>query len=199
VNKIVLYFVINVLLASTYGCAFFRDSPPAIDARQRTSSEDAQVLIDELLPDREWEIREMTADALWNEMGVQLFTNVSAEQYEYVFAITGDTARILKHHWGAYYFDYALADMDGDGQKEMLYIYDWGSGIVRSEMGVLKPDGSIAEIIPTEEATGIWSIRKPQTEHDGITCEVTSAMGESGAKKGLCIYENDGYVFDIEE
>lgn len=199
-KKIVLYVLMGLLLFSAYGCAHSRDTAPAPTSRQQVSLEDASVLIEELLLDRKGDIREITTDTLWQEMGVQLFSTASPDRYGQVFAIQdGNAVSLMEYTEVGTILEYALADMDGDGQKEMLYTYIWGSGIVRSIMGILKSDGRIVEITPTEEAEGIWYIHNLKAEDNTVTCDVRSALGEDGDKKGICIYKDDTYIFDIEE
>lgn len=165
---------------------------------ERISAADAGEMIGVLVPNQNLEIEEITTDKLWNEMGVQLFANKCPQRYEYVFAVVKDKAVILKEHWGGYYFGYALSDMDGDGMAEMLYAYDWGSGIVRSILGVLKPDGSLEKIVPTGEANGFWTIRNLKANGDTVAFEALS-LGGSPAVTGICTYNKGEYIFDIEK
>lgn len=190
-------FVLRAFIFLLQGLASCRGGATPVPG-ERVSLEDAREIIGALLPNRDLEIEEITTDELWNEMGVQLFANNCPQRYEYVFAIVQDKAVMLKEHWGAYYFDYALSDMDGDGRKEMLYAYDWGSGIVRSVLGVLKSDGNQENVVPTEDAEGLWTIRNLETDGDTVIFDVQS-LGGSPEGKGICTYKKGEYIFDIEK
>jgi hypothetical protein len=193
-KKILLLCAFILLLQGLASCRGGATPVPG----ERVSAADAGEMIGALLPNKDLEIEGITTDELWDEMGVQLFANKCPQRYEYVFAIVKDKALMLKEHWGAYDFEYALADMDGDGQKEMLYAYDWGSGIVRTILGVLKSDGSLEKIVPTEDAEGLWTIRDLKANGDTVAFEALS-LGGSPAVTGICTYNKGEYIFDIEK
>jgi len=115
----------------------------------RLSVEEARTLIrEELLeeePDLDLEItlEERTPDDLWQRMGAQLFLSGgpfaevrSAETYA---VADGQVDRLGIAFGGHGVTSTEIADLNQDGEPELLYTYSWGSGLHRSHVAVYMP------------------------------------------------------------
>ena len=200
-KKLALLLIIILLPGFSYPASGERFSPDvgvtSPISREKVSLDEASALIAELRPRPKLQIEEITTDTLWREMGIQLFANTCEHPYEYVYAVSGNTALELKDAWGAYYFDYALADMDQDGIMEMLYVYDWGSGIIRSIIGVLRVDMNQPKVMITRKTKGFWSIQNLAVKDNAVTFDMWLFGGTGEKVRGICRYGEGQYIFDV--
>lgn len=149
-------------------------------------------------------------DRLWQEMKLQLVAYVGKDSHDTtrycrVYAVLGNNEKLIdiKPYWGSYVFDYVMADLDQDGQTEMVGFYDWGSGIVRSVPFVLLASGDFADIAyvdKTQSETnqpGLYEYKNLSVAEDGksITADAQSVMGSNEIESVSFYFENGAYRY----
>lgn len=168
------------------------------DLSSKFSSEDAELGIIE-------------DDQLWQEMKIQLVAYKAGAaygmvQYCSVFAVIGDNEKMIdmKPYWGAYVFDYVIADLNEDGQSEMVGFYDWGSGIIRSVPFVLLSSGDFAGLSYADQndkgeddPPGLYEYRNLSIEENGrsVTADAQSVLGSDDIQSVIFYVEDGAYRY----
>ncbi len=85
-------------------------------------------------------LKELTTDEIWNRMGLQVF-QVSQGIFQYdTFLIWQTVVLPMGTGFGGVgVTSMAVADLDHDGQPELLFTYSFGSGIHQSRLGMYAP------------------------------------------------------------
>jgi len=85
-------------------------------------------------------LKEMTTDEIWSRLGVQVF-QVSGDifMYDTFLVHRGQVTPMGTGFGGVGVTTLAVADLDRDGQSELLYTYSFGSGIHQSRLGIYSP------------------------------------------------------------
>lgn len=77
--------------------------------------------------------RDITPENIFEETGCQIFKN--GKTCESYLLYEGNLYTLGIGFGGLGIVDIVTADFDGNGEKELLYTYSWGSGIHRSSLG----------------------------------------------------------------
>jgi len=91
-------------------------------------------------PDAVFPIEEITTDEVRRDLGLQVFkvTEKATVQQDETFVVRdGRARRIARGIGGKGVTSMVPADLDGDGRKELVFSFSWGSGRHRSEVGAL--------------------------------------------------------------
>jgi len=98
---------------------------------------------------------------LWNEMHMQLVTYKNEHGYLEVLVIVNNNETLvsIKPYWGSYTFEYILADLDNDNETELIGFYDWGSGIIRSQLFVMEQNGKYTYVKLLDKINPMYTYR----------------------------------------
>lgn len=89
-------------------------------------------------PDARFPVREMTTDAVWNRLGLQIFKVTDGVQQCEAFAIRrGRVFRIGIGFGGYGVTSFCVADPTGEGSPLLVFSFSCGSGIHRCMIGAL--------------------------------------------------------------
>ena len=96
----------------------------------------------------EFPLQELTSDEIWTRLGVQIF-QVSGGVYQYHTYLARDgRIKALGTGFGGFGLtDMCVADLDDDGNPELIYTYSWGSGIHRAHLAAYFAEGAASRTI----------------------------------------------------
>jgi hypothetical protein len=124
------------------------DRPVRISLAEAEQSVRAKVFSEkpDMAAGSDFSLKELTTDVIWKELGVQVFQITSGSQSFETFVISdGEVARIGRGFGGNGVTSMCVADLNKDGKPDLVYSFSWGSGIHRSEVGVLVFGGTVAK------------------------------------------------------
>lgn len=127
----------SVLMVATLAQETKECINPALAAKQIADHLTKETPNLQLGPD--YSVHELTTMAVWKELGLQVFqVRGNARRHETYALIGQKTVPLGRAFGGDGVTSLAVADLDGDGKKELLYSFNWGSGIHRSQIGILE-------------------------------------------------------------
>ncbi len=86
-------------------------------------------------PEAVFPIRELTTDAVWEQLGAQLVQVTEGPRQYQGFVIRGSRVERIGVAVGGFgLVSFCVADISGDGQPDLAYSFSWGSGIHRSRV-----------------------------------------------------------------
>ncbi len=81
---------------------------------------------------------EVTPDATWETLRIQIFRVTDGLLESAAFAVAANDVIPLTERWGGDgILSLLVADIDGDRQDDLVYTYSWGSGVDRTELAAL--------------------------------------------------------------
>jgi LysM repeat protein len=121
-------------------------------AGERISVQRAQELVrghifstqPEMNPSAVFPLAEITSDAVWEALGAQIFKVTGDVMLNEAFVIrNGQVTPVGESFGGSGVTSFVLAELDGAAPPELIYVYDFGSGIHRSTFGIYRvsPEG----------------------------------------------------------
>jgi hypothetical protein len=88
-------------------------------------------------PDAKFPLKELTTDAVWKRLGVQVFQVTEGVQAHETYVVKKKQVFLIGTGFGGQGVNsLCVADLNGDGRPELAFSFSWGSGIHRSQVGV---------------------------------------------------------------
>lgn len=112
------------------------------DETSRISVDDAKMIIQKhmkLDPGAVFSVKDLTTDTIWKRLKVQVFqmNPMNFPNRSTVVIKNGRPTVIGQDFGGSGVTSLCVADLKRDGQPYLVYSYEWGSGIHRSQVGAL--------------------------------------------------------------
>jgi hypothetical protein len=97
-------------------------------------------------PKAQFPLRELTTAEVWDRLHDQIFMVTDGVQVDQAYLIAGNEVfRLGESFGGCGVMSFCVADLDGDGQPELIFTHSWGSGIHRSLVGLWSSGASWIE------------------------------------------------------
>jgi hypothetical protein len=88
-------------------------------------------------PDAKFPLKDLTTDAVWKRLGVQVFQVTEGVQAHETYVVKKNQVFLIGKGFGGQGVNsLCVADLNGDSRPELVYSFSWGSGIHRSQVGV---------------------------------------------------------------
>jgi hypothetical protein len=145
------------LLCLVAACASARKpvAPERVDLARAEELVRAEIFREnpQMNPAAQFPLFEIENAAAWESMSVQLFQvgpGATTEACETFALRHGQVARLGTGFGGMGVGSTLVSDLDADGSPDLLFVYSWGSGRHRSQVGMLSIAGGALRTLPCE-------------------------------------------------
>lgn len=117
-------------------------------------------------------LHELTTDEMWERLGAQIYEINDGIYEPGWYAIVDREAVSLATGTSVVPSSMCLADIDHDGNHELLFIYYYGCGVLRAALGMFSPQYDVSHILISclDPGKGSWALDK----HDDATVWISN-------------------------
>ena len=199
-KRILLIFMVLCLVLGIAGCKKKNTNDNDTVSYAKVSEEQAvkmltddSALMEKKVKKDDITLQEITPDDVYNDTGCQIFKN--PDEYESYLVFQGRMYHIGIGFGGYGIVDIQTCNFDDNDQMDIIFVYSWGSGTLRSEIGYF--DLTLLEETQFEYSVahdgGYGEIALEKLSDDRFDVYSTKAIGENDALS----YEKDQKIAEI--
>jgi len=196
-RKALFTFVVLSLLLSTAAC-----SQDGTTNAERISTAEAESLVRDMLlrdipalnPAAEFPLTELTTDEVWQRLQAQVFqVNDGNRMFNTYLIKNKETVPLGTGGGGMGLTSMCVADLDQDGNPELLYTYSWGSGIHQCRVALYSANLPAPYSLEAGITYGgyYWTVEKQDDQTVFIEID-RYQQGEDSLRIGQLVLERQG-------
>lgn len=197
VQKALFTFVVLSVLLSTAAC-----SQQETTNAERISTAEAESLVRTMLlkdipnlnPAADFPLTELTTDEVWQRLRAQVFqVNDGNHMFNTYLIKNKETVPLGTGVGGMGLTSMCVADLDQDGNPELVYTYSWGSGIHRCQVAIYSANLPAPYSLDARIAYGgnDWMVEKQDDQTVFMKIE-PDQQGEGSLRIGQLVLERQG-------